>query len=176
MVHSIELLFDEPTDAQLRRCWRQLADAGLPSQSRVQSATNRPHVTLLAAEHIDTAADAAVAQLLDRLPLDGVVGAPLLFGRRSYVLARLIVASPDLLALHADVHDVCAPHLRPGPAPHSAPGHWTPHVTLGRRFSAEEAGRALTAVPELGRDLTGRLVALRHWDGDQRVEHLLGGV
>jgi hypothetical protein len=174
MVHSIELLFDDHTDAALRRQWEALAEAGLPSQARISAPTNRPHVTLAVAERIDEAADNPLGVLADRLPLDCVVGAPLLFGGGRFVLTRLIVPTQDLLALHAGVHETTAPHMTPGPAPHSSPGHWTPHTTMCRRLTAAEAGRALATVHSMGRDLPGRLVALRHWDGDRRAERVVG--
>jgi hypothetical protein len=46
MAHSIELLFDDATEAAVRRDWTALAQAGLPSQGQHRSPTNRPHVTL----------------------------------------------------------------------------------------------------------------------------------
>ena len=49
MAHSIELLLDQRADTTIRRLWHALADAGLPSQLRVTSDTNRPHITLVAA-------------------------------------------------------------------------------------------------------------------------------
>lgn len=36
MAHSIELLLDPDSDAQIRSIWSALAEAGLPSQLRVQ--------------------------------------------------------------------------------------------------------------------------------------------
>ena len=53
MAHSVELLFDQSTDAAIRRQWAALADAGLPSQANHPSPTNRPHVTLTVAQRID---------------------------------------------------------------------------------------------------------------------------
>lgn len=174
MVASLELLFDERTDAALRRCWADLARAGLPSQGDVRAETNRPHVTVAVATRIDAAIDDELDAVLGQLPIDVVVGAPICFGARRWVLARQIVPSPTLLALHAAVQRAAAPHLIPAAAAHTTVGEWTPHVTLGRRFEAAEVGRALAAVPALSRDLIGRVVALRRWDGDQRVEYLLG--
>ncbi|CAN5440539.1 2'-5' RNA ligase family protein [soil metagenome] len=171
MAHSVELLFDADTDAALRRAWDALADAGLPSQARHNAVSNRPHVTLVVADSIGAAVDGDLTALADLLPLDCVVGAPLLFGTGRFTLARLIVPSADLLRLQARVHDICLPHLYPAAAPHTEPGRWTPHATLGRRINAGQLGAAVDVIPEFGADVAGRFVALRRWDGDQRVEH-----
>jgi len=124
MVHSVELLFDPGTEATLRRIWDDLAAADLPS--RVPA--GRPHVTMVVAEQIAPDVDALLRPIVQQLPLECDVGAPLLFGQSNAVLARLIVPTAELLALHADVHRICGPHLLPGPLPHSLPGQ-------GRRTS-----------------------------------------
>lgn len=169
MAHSIELTFDDQTDAALRAVWDALDAAGVPSQNRVQSDTNRPHVTVTVAGHLDAGVDAGLATLGDRFPLPCTVGAPLLFGHGRFVLAQLIVASAPLLELHRDIHTLCAPY-RDVSVPHTEPGQWTPHATLGRRLSAEQIGVALACVPG---DLSAAFVGLRRWDGDAKVEHRL---
>ena len=175
MAHSIELLLDDHSDAAIRMVWHRLDDAGLPSQLGVKSATNRPHVTLLAADHISAAVDDELMQLRARFPLPVVVGAPLIFGGGTLTLARLIVASADLLELHRDVVDRCLPYLPQEAFAHSAPGHWTPHVTLGRRFTAEQVAHALDVMDGLSAEISADVVGLRRWDGDQRVEQVLIG-
>lgn len=129
MVHSIELLFDPDTEAAVRAIWGDLAAADIPS--RVP--TGRPHVTLAVAERIAPDVDPLLHSVKRQLPLACTVGAPLLFGRANAVLARLIVPSAELLALHAEVHRLCGPYLLPGPLPNSLPGQWTAHVTVARR-------------------------------------------
>ncbi len=57
MAHSIELLLDPDSDAHIRSIWSALAHAGLPSQARVTSGADRPHVTLLAAQRISPEVD-----------------------------------------------------------------------------------------------------------------------
>ncbi|CAN5438972.1 2'-5' RNA ligase family protein [soil metagenome] len=173
MAHSVELLFDEKTDAALRLVWEVMAAAGLPSQVRVRSATNRPHVTVTVADRLAPDVDDGLVGLADRLPLDCVVGAPLLFGAGPHTLARLIVPSVELLSLQQQVYRICLPHMTPGPAPHAAPGRWTPHATLARRISAREVAEAFEVADVATADLPGQFVALRRWDGDQRVEHVL---
>ena len=179
MAHSIELLLDSHSDAAIRAIramWQVLVDAGLPSQIRVKSPTNRPHVTLLAAQRIDAGIDDLLRGLSDWLPIDCVVGAPRVFGGPRLTLARLIVPSPALLALHQEIYRRSLPHLLGEPFAHCAPGHWTPHATLGRRFSVPEIGAALALIntPENPTmDVAARLVGLRRWDGDERVDHVL---
>ena len=178
MAHSIEVLLDDDSDRVIRAQWQSLADAGLPSQIRVKSPTNRPHVTLLAAERISPEVDDGLRGLADHLPFECVVGAPLVFGGHSSTLARLIVPSARLLDLHAEVYRLTLPHVTGEPFGHCMPGHWTPHATLGRRFTAEQIGPALAAVQEPEgptADLGARIVGLRRWDSDQRVDHILIG-
>lgn len=185
MAHSIELLLDPDSDARIRSMWSALDAAGLPSQMRVASATNRPHVTLLAAQRISPGVDDVLRGLADRLPVACVVGAPVVFGgpperqRRSesaaHTLALLIVASAQLLALHETVYRLSLPYVTGEPFAHCRPGHWTAHVTLGRRFAAEQIGGAMAAINDTGADLPSAVTGLRRWDSDQQVDHLLLG-
>lgn len=172
MAHSVELLFDRDADEVIRRDWSALAEAGLPSQARHRSPTNRPHVTLAVSDRIDPLVDVALSGPAGRLPLHCVIGAPMLFGRNAFTLVRLIVPSVELLALHESVDAICAPHMTPGPFPHSRPGHWTPHVTLCRRLAPADVAAALE---QLGAgDVGGAFAGLRRWDGDARVDTLIG--
>ncbi|WP_328355768.1 2'-5' RNA ligase family protein [Mycobacterium sp. NBC_00419] len=173
MAHSIELLLDDRSDAAIRKLWQALDDAALPSQVRVKSATNRPHITVLAADRISPDVDSALVQLAPRIPLPVLVGAPLVFGGGRLVLARLIVASAELLELHREVYDICLPHLPGDPYGHTAPGQWTPHATLGRRLTAAQLGSAFEVIEGLSGDIAASAVGLRRWDGDQRVERVL---
>ncbi len=168
MVHSIELVFDPDTEVAIRHIWEGLAAVGLPSQAPA----SRPHVTLVVTERIAEDVDALLVPLSRRLPLVCAVGAPLLFGRAKAVLARLVVPTAELLAMHAEVHRVCAPHLVPGPMPNSRPGQWTPHVTVARRIGGGELARALHIA---GRptQIEGSFAGLRRWDGGKRVEYLI---
>jgi 2'-5' RNA ligase len=173
MVHSVELLFDEDTEASVREIWDELTNVGVRSLASSTSPTNRPHVTLAVAENMDDAVDDVLHPLLERLPLPCTIGAPMLFGRGPFTLVRLLVPSAELLALQAEVHEVCLPHMSPGPLPHTEPGQWTPHVTLARRLAPEKLADALS-LRQLSRDRRSRVVALRHWDGNKRVAHPIG--
>src|ERR1700722_17032523 len=164
MVHSIELVFDPDTEAAIRRIWDGLSGAGIPSQAPA----SRPHVTLAVAEHISADVDELLRPIRQRLPLDCVVGAPVLFGRASAVFARLIVPTSELLGLHAEVHRLCLPHLLPAPMPNSLPGHWTAHVTLARRVDGAQLGRALRVAGRPSQ-IDGRFLGLRRWGGNKRI-------
>ncbi len=170
MVHSVELLFDDETDAAMRRIWDDLSDAGVRSLASSTSPNNRPHVTLSVAEHMADAVDVALRPLLGMLPLRCTIGAPMLFGAGPFTLVRLLIPSAELLRLQAEVHAVCLPHMTPGPLPHADPGGWTPHVTMARRVRPDKLADALS-LRRMSRDRKGTAVAIRHWDGDNRVEH-----
>jgi hypothetical protein len=166
MVHSIELLFDGDTETAINRIWDDLAAADLPGRAPA----GRPHVTLAVAERIAPDVDALLRPVAQRLPLACIVGAPLLFGSSNAVLARLIVPSAELLALHAEVHRTCGPYLVPGPLPNSLPGQWTAHVTVARRVGGPQLERAFRLAGEPS-EIHGTVAGLRRWDGTARVEH-----
>ncbi|MGB8503824.1 2'-5' RNA ligase family protein [Mycobacterium sp.] len=169
MVHSIELLVDADTEAAIHRAWDALSDAGL----RTPPPTSRPHVTLLVADEISPDVDAPLSQVLQRLPLACVIGAPIVFGRSPFVLVRLVVPSTELLELHADAARICSPYLTPTAAPNTGVGQWTPHTTLARRVEPSQLVRAL-CIRTITRDIRGNVVGMRRWDGLKRVEHLIG--
>lgn len=166
MVHSIELVFDRDTEAAIRNIWEALATAGIPSQAPA----SRPHVTLAVAEGIAPDVDGPLRAVSERLPLACVVGAPVLFGRASAVFARVVVPTGELLALHAEVHRCCGPHLLPGPMPNCLPGQWTAHVTMARRVGGAQLGRALRIAGRPAQ-IEGSFTGLRRWDGNKKVEH-----
>jgi hypothetical protein len=141
----------------------------------LKSPTNRPHITLVAADRIGPDVDEALRGLRHRFPLGVVVGAPLVFGGPRLTLACLIIPSAALLDLHAEVYRRSLPHMVGEPFPHCRPGHWTPHATLGRRFSAEQVGAALEVVNRSAADVAADVVGLRRWDGDERLDYPLVG-
>lgn len=172
MAHSIELLFDDATEDAIRREWAALAAAGLPSQAGHRSPTNRPHVTLAVSKRIDPIVDELLREQVAVLPLECRIGAVTVFGRGSVTLVRLIVPSDGLLRFQAGVADTCGPHQTPGPYAHSLPGQWTPHVTLSRRLPQADVPAALAVLA--AESVAGRFAKLRRWDGDARVDTILG--
>lgn len=104
-----------------------------------------------------------------------MIGAPLVFGTGRFTLTRMVVSATHLLALQADVYERCLPHLSAEPFPHSAPGQWVPHITLGRRLTSAQVGESLAVREVTTPEIVGDLIGLRRWDGDQREEHLMTG-
>jgi 2'-5' RNA ligase len=168
MVHSIELVFDRDTEAAIRHIWAVLATAGIAGQAPA----SRPHVTLAVAERIAADVDELLNPVTQQLPLGCRIGAPVLFGRANAVFARLVVPTSELLALHAQVHRLCLPHLTPAPMPNSLPGQWTAHVTMARRVGGDQLGRALRIAGRPSQ-IDGGFAGLRRWDGNKKVEHLI---
>jgi 2'-5' RNA ligase len=167
-VVSLELVLDEAADAEIRREWALLDEAGLPSQAQHTGASNRPHITLLVRTSLG---DLTTEPLEGRLPIGVTLGAPVLFGTgRTRVLARSVVPHPDLLTLHAVVHALAGPG---DDVPHTMPGEWTPHVTLARRLPVDRVGEALAAAS--GVPVAARVVGIRRWDaGTRMVSHVAG--
>ena len=153
---SIELLLDPETESRVRADWARLAEAGLSSLASHRSPSSRPHVTLLVRPHLEPVVFADAAGLL---PIPVVLAAPIIFrhGDRG-VLAWGVEPGEELLRLHGVVHATAPPGAD---APHTAPGEWTPHVTLARRLRVEDLAVALDVLP---RQHAGRGVALRRWD------------
>lgn len=170
-VVSLELVFDEEAESAIRREWRLLHDAGLPSQAQHTGASNRPHTTLL----VRTALPEIDAERLDRvLPVAVTLGAPVLFGvSRTRVLARSVVPSGELLALHAAVHGLAGPG---DDAPHTMPGEWTPHVTLARRVPVGRIGEAVDALGAGGGEpIRAWALGIRRWDAETRTVSPIAG-
>ena len=168
MVQSAELLLDSGLDTTVRREWAALSDAGLPSQNRHRDESNRPHITVSVASSMPASVDSGTAVRFD--PFDVRLGGLVVFGGRTATLARLVVPSVELLDLHARMHAA----VGPGSFDNVAIGHWTPHVTLARRLTPDEAGAATRLLcPHLD-DLIGSAVALRRWDGDNKCEWRIG--
>ncbi|PNW09814.1 hypothetical protein C1632_05290 [Microbacterium testaceum] len=168
---SLDLVFDDETDAAVRAEWNALLAADLPSQARHRGESNRPHATLLVRSSL---APFDVADLCGFLPLSLTFGAPLLFGAgRHRVIARSVVPTAAVLALHARLHELAGPGAD---VDRTVPGAWTPHVTLARRVPLDRIGEALDALGHHGGgDLEARAVAIRRWDAATKtVTDLVG--
>jgi hypothetical protein len=159
-MRSLELTFDEGTDAAIRTDWRLLASAGLPSLASHTSGSNRPHASIAVGPEL--AAGEELEAALGALPLTLRFAGFVLFGPRrgSFVLARAVVVSRELLELHAAVHAT-----QPGALDVTLPDAWTPHVTLARRLTAAQLAIALEALPAAA---DGRLTGARLWDSETR--------
>ncbi|MBW0270377.1 hypothetical protein ATM97_04685 [Nocardia sp. MH4] len=168
MVQSVELLLDEHGEAEVRRQWAVLAEAGIGSP---RGATHRPHVTVAVAREIWPRIDHALAEIEFR-PLPITLGGLLVFGARRPILVRPVVVTEDLLALQRRVHHLVAPC--PGVPATMAPNAWTPHVTLARRVPPDRLGAAIGAVAT-DHDFSTVVVGIRRWDGEARQERLVAG-
>ncbi|MFD2339429.1 2'-5' RNA ligase family protein [Clavibacter tessellarius] len=166
--------------------WRALADAGVPSLADHAGATNRPHVTLLAAHGLGGSADDAVRGIAASAPLPTLrLGGLLVFGvpPRGLVLARQVVVDEALLALHGRIHAAVDASLAEPAAdgdhedadaepvevvPHTRPGSWTPHVSLALRLTTEQLGEAVAALGRVD-PLDAPAAGLRRWDPRDRT-------
>lgn len=163
---SVELLLDLRGEGLLHRDWDLLRQAGLPSSGRHTAASNRPHITLLAAPRIPADQDGALAALAEALPLPiSIAGLVLFRTGRGHVLARLGVVSAALLELHRTVHGI----LRDVPdiAGNCVPDRWVPHATLARGMTAAQVAQAMELLPQDHGQL--QLAALRRWDSSAKT-------
>ncbi|WP_137726122.1 2'-5' RNA ligase family protein [Prescottella subtropica] len=173
MVQSVELLLSEDLDVAVRAEWRRLTAARLPSQGRISAESNRPHVTLGVATAIPDAVEDALAREIPSAPLPVRLGGVIVFGGRRLTLARLVVPTPELLALQHLVHDLIADC--DGVPSHIVPGEWTPHVTLARRIPAPDLGTAVSVTRAAAGDVTGVSDGVRRWDSEHKREWRIGG-
>ena len=172
---SVDLILSPELELAVRSEWDALAARGMSSLADHPGASNRPHITVHAGATEDRARALSGAALA--VPLPVTLGMPLLFGsgpRR--VLARSVVPSAALLALHAAVYeqlsDPASGDTDPERDPWLAPGGWTPHVTLARRLRLDQLDEAAELV---GGDLTGAVVGIRVWNPDTATVTTLAG-
>jgi hypothetical protein len=155
---ALELVLDARSDAVVRADWEALRAAGLPSQADHRGASNRPHVTVLAAAGLTAAVVAAAREALAPwLPLVADTAGVLTLGTGRLVLARPVRLPVAALDAVEQVRALAVP-VPPGP--------WRPHLTLSRRLPADRLAEALLALAALGTGAAGRvtLTAVRHWD------------
>jgi 2'-5' RNA ligase len=167
VTQSVELLLDPAAEAVVLGEWTRLAEAGLPTEQRVEpSPTHRPHLTLWAGAAVPAEVDAGLPALVAGLDLPLLLGSLLVFGPRrgQVVLVRQVVASAALLDLQARVAERCGVE----PDSHFAPGRWSPHVTLARRVPVDRLGAVVATLGTLP-DLEAQVRTGRRWDGDAKV-------
>lgn len=159
---SVELIPDAELDRAVRDDWDRLLAADLPSSGRNPAPSNRPHMTLAVRDRLDPSAFAAIADLLPvTLELAGVV---LLGHRDRYVLARHVVVSARLLAIHRVVAEIAG---RPEPRySNTGTDRWTPHITLARGLTAARLATAMRLIK--APNIVGQATGARVWDADAR--------
>ena len=160
---SVELIPDAELDRAVREDWDRLLGADLPSSGRNPAPSNRPHVTLAVRERLEPAAFAGLAGLLP-VPLE--LGGIVLLGHRDrYVLARHVVVSSQLLAVHRAVAEIAG---RPEPRySTTAVDRWTPHITLARGLTAVRLATALRLIR--APHIVGEATGARVWDAESRT-------
>ncbi|GAA2450698.1 2'-5' RNA ligase family protein [Streptomyces glaucus] len=169
-MNTVELLLDEETERQVRRVWEHLAARGEPSQRHHGHPTNRPHLTLASVGSLTPAAQEELRGRLGALDCPAVLDGLVRFSGRTHVLAWRVRRVPELLAVHATVHEVllaagCAPDH-----PLLLPETWQPHITLGRsRRPAWNAPDDRLLPPGLHEPVHGRFVTARVYDSLTRT-------
>lgn len=164
-LHALELVPDEEGQELVRRDWRALRDAGLPSQLDHRGLTNAPHVTVVSAPELpEDAVDVARARLGALLPVRARAAGLLLLGGERLTVARAVDIEDDVVrrALAVRVQVPGRQHVG-----------WLPHVTLARRVDRADAQRAIDVLGHA--DVELRLTTLRRWDPDRgRVTTIAG--
>ncbi|MGX1677477.1 2'-5' RNA ligase family protein [Streptomyces althioticus] len=164
-MRTVELLLDEAAESVVQEAWRRLANAGLPSQARHRSPTNRPHLTLAACPELTAPIRWELAEVAAALPLPVRFAGLIRFERPTSVLAWSLELDATLTGLHRRVWDAVTSDNRPETLnPLHAPDNWSPHITLGRtRRPGAFTGRR---IPELlpSPPLSARLTTLRSFD------------
>lgn len=167
-VVTLELLLDATSEASIRDDWERLRAGGHSSLAASTAAANRPHITAVVRTDLPVP---DLTPIVSILPLEIRLLAPIVFSHsdeaRRGVLVRPIRLTPELYALHRRLHAICGPG---GDLPHTAPGAWTPHVTLARRL-------ILSQIPEATARLApaydGSIVGVRRWDAARRESRIL---
>jgi 2'-5' RNA ligase len=173
VTQSVELLLDTEAEAVVLGEWARLAEAGLPTEQRVEpSPTHRPHVTLWAGPSISAEVDTELPPMVAGLDLPLLLGSLLVFGPRrgQVVLVRQVVASAALLTLQTTIAGRCGTE----PDSHFAPGRWSPHVTVARRVPVVRLSEVVAALGEVP-DVLATSRSCRRWDGVAKVAWDLTG-
>jgi hypothetical protein len=158
---TVELLLDEELEERVRAVWARLAAAGLPGLADHRHPTNRPHLTLAAADALPP--DGWLAGALDGLPIPVRLDGVLSFGGARGALAWAVVPGRRLLDVQAEVSRLVRPR-----SPWLRPGLWTPHVSLVLRASPAQRAAAVALLADLPA-AEGALVAARSYDEPSRT-------
>lgn len=132
MTLAVCLLLDDRADASVRRLWRRLEDAGVPTLLTHTHGLHVPHLTWAALRSYDLeAVRVALSQLPERQPLPLHLDAFGTFRRSRCWLAPAVTESlvERQAAVVAAVAGTGADLHR-----HYLPGSWVPHLTLAPRL------------------------------------------
>jgi hypothetical protein len=162
---TVELLPDEELRGRVEAVWERLAGAGLPGLAEHGHPTNRPHLTLAAADALPP--DGWLATALAGLPVPVRLDGLLSFGGARGGLAWAVVPGRALLDVQAAVSELVRPR-----SPWFRPGLWTPHVSLVLRASPAQRAAAVELLADLPA-AEGALVAARSYDEPSRTVRAL---
>lgn len=167
--HSLDLVLSPASDDLIRSRWAALHAAGLPSLATHRGASNAPHITALSTpalpEHVLDRAREVFSTLL---PCSVDVAGLLILGHGPFVLAESVIVPPEVTEAVRELERIAAEY-RPQARP------WVPHLTLGKRLSAAQVGRALGLLSAMPAPRTVEITGLRRWDPDQRVTAMVVG-
>ena len=155
-MHTVELTVDPALDGLVRSVWQRLHAAGLPSLATHRHPTNRPHLTLAAADRLTPEVTTALA----RLPIEAVLDGLIFFER---AVVWRVVPTDALRDLQAEVWRALAGTER---NPQHAPDSWVPHVSLALR--AKDHARFAAELRELPA-ARGSFVQARTYDSQTRT-------
>jgi len=140
---GVEVYFDPPGEARVRRLWSALADAGVCRLMLDLEA--RPHLSLALYDTIDAPAlERAIddfAQVHEGFELAlATTGS---FPGAENVVYVAPVVTPALLSLHAAFHAHVA-ELGLDCVPYYRPGHWVPHCTVAMEIDEGALARGVS--------------------------------
>ncbi|GIE81891.1 hypothetical protein Aph02nite_78410 [Actinoplanes philippinensis] len=156
-MRTVELVLDDTLDTAVRELWRILRAAGLRSLATHTHPSNRPHITLAAAESLE-------ALPAVRLPVPVRLGPVRMLGR---ALVRP-ADSPRLRELQAGVW-----RALDATNPLHAPDVWEPHVSLALNLPDRQRADALALLAGIPA-ISGHAVAARSYDTSTRTVTELG--
>ena len=140
MSRGIVLWPDSSTGAAVRRIWRELDVAGIPSMQTHTHRLHQPHVSLVVADHLDADAAAAAVGRLPEVQIPCRVEAAGLFPGGFLVLP--LVPNVELLHEHQRVSD-SAGDLAVGRWEYTERGEWSPHMTCAYALAPDQVGEAM---------------------------------
>jgi 2'-5' RNA ligase superfamily len=142
MPFAIEMTFDAAAEERVRRIFRRIAGAGLPS--RLLERGLAPHVSLAVCDELSPAefaprlAEFAAGERAQRIAL----ATPSTFATAEGVLFLGPVVTRALLDLHARFHPLFE-RAAISPWSHYLPGAWVPHCTLTFGLDPKQLGEAM---------------------------------
>lgn len=148
MRDSLDLLLDAAGERAVRAEGAALAERGLADPFARTTGHHAPHLTVAERDEVTDEVDARLGALTAHLPLALDLGPVVVLGAADRrFLARAVLPTPRLLALHVEA----AALLGPGGPPHGVPGAWLPHVTVSGRIADDALPAALAALEAAAR-------------------------